>query len=418
MSNPSATAFVVSQGEELLTGLTVDTNSAWLCGRLTDLGFRVLGAATAGDRRDAIAEVLDRAAACARVTICTGGLGPTEDDLTAEAAAHAFGGAVVLDDQALQQVVETFRRAGRPMSDANRRQAMIPSGARVLPNALGTAPGFVVVRPDGARLYFLPGVPSEMRAMWRDVVRPELLAEFAIVPPRRHVFRVMGRGESQLQDLLGDVIAGFEGIELGFRTVMPENQVKLVADPSIPQDRFGEAVAAVRELLGRDLFSEDQDLSLAGCIGELLVQRGEQLALAESCTGGLIGHLCVTEAGSSRWLERGFVTYSNAAKISEVAVSEETLETHGAVSEEVAAQMAAGARAVAGVQWGIGVTGIAGPGGGTPDKPVGTVCIAIDGPGTSRVRRLVLPARGREMVRRFSAVIALDMLRRQIVRLG
>jgi nicotinamide-nucleotide amidase len=199
---------------------------------------------------------------------------------------------------------------------------------------------------------------------------------------------------------------------------MPENQVKLVADPSIPQDRFGEAVAAVRELLGRDLFSEDQDLSLAGCIGELLVQRGEQLALAESCTGGLIGHLCVTEAGSSRWLERGFVTYSNAAKISEVAVSEETLETHGAVSEEVAAQMAAGARAVAGVQWGIGVTGIAGPGGGTPDKPVGTVCIAIDGPGTSRVRRLVLPARGREMVRRFSAVIALDMLRRQIVRLG
>jgi len=418
MKDRAATAFVVSQGEELLTGQTVDTNSAWLCGQLTDLGFRVLGAATAGDRREAIAEVLARAAASADVTICTGGLGPTEDDLTAEAVADAFGDAIVLNEEALAQVTAKYAAAGRRMADANRRQAMIPARARVIPNGRGTAPGFSVVAAGGARLIFLPGVPSEMKPMWRDVVRPDLLESCSIVPPRRHLFRVLGKGESELQDLLGDVVAGFDGLELGFRTVIPENQVKLVADPAVPAERFAAATAEVRALLGPNAFSEDEDVSLAARIGQMLVARGERLALAESCTGGLIGHLCVTEAGSSRWLERGFVTYSNEAKVGELGVPEELIADRGAVSEEVAVAMAAGARRAAGVAWGIGVTGIAGPGGGTPEKPVGTVCVAIDGPAGSRVRTLFLPARGREMVRRFSAVLALDMLRRQIDRLG
>ncbi len=418
MNDASATAFVVSQGEELLTGQTVDTNSAWLCGKLTDLGFRVVGAATAADRTDAIADVLTRAVASADVVVCTGGLGPTEDDLTAEAAAIAFDDTVALNPEALEQVEAKYRAAGHTMAAANRRQAMLPTRAFIVPNGRGTAPGFGVTTAAGTRLFCLPGVPSEMKAMWHEVVRPALVEEGGVAAPRRFLFRVLGRGESQLQDLLGDVIAGFDGVVLGFRTAMPENQVKLVADPEVPADRFDAAVDAVRLLLGKDAFSEDEDVSLAAAIGELLVARGERLALAESCTGGLIGHLCVTEPGSSRWLERGFVTYSNAAKVSELGVLESTLEAQGAVAEEIAVQMAAGAREAGGVEWGIGVTGIAGPGGGTEAKPVGTVCVGIDGPAGSRVRTLFLPARGRDMVRRFSAVIALDMLRRQILRLN
>ena len=418
MITPSSTAFVVSQGEELLTGQTVDTNCAWLCGQLTELGFVVRGAATAGDRTDAIADVLSHAAASAAVVVCTGGLGPTEDDLTGEAAALAFGDEVALNPEALAQVEAKYRAVGRAMAPANRRQAMLPTRSEILPTARGTAPGFSVTTEAGTRLFFLPGVPSEMRAMWRSIVRPGLIASGGITAPRRHLFRVLGEGESQLQDLLGEVVSTFEGVVLGFRTAMPENQVKLVAEASVPAERFGAAVAAVRELLGTDAFGEDEHVSLAATIGELLVARGESLALAESCTGGLIGHLCVTEPGSSRWLERGFVTYSNASKVSALGVLPETLETHGAVSEEVAIQMAAGARETAGVQWGIGVTGIAGPGGGTDAKPVGTVCVAIAGPAGNRVRTLLLPARGRDMVRQFSAVLALDMLRRQILRLS
>ncbi len=409
-------AFVVSQGEELLTGQTVDTNSNFLCGALTDLGFRVVGGATAPDRDDAIAQTLRNAAERADVVICTGGLGPTADDLTANAAAAAFGREVELNREALAQVEARYASAGRQMAPANRRQALLPAGCEVLPNVRGTAPGFALRTEAGARLYFLPGVPPEMKAMWRDVVLPRLREELTLSPPRRHLFRVLGRGESQLQDLLGDVPDAFGGVELGFRTRMPENQVKLVAEPSIDEVAWCGAIAEVRERLGRDLFSEDEGVGLAGRVGELLVERGHRLALAESCTGGWIAHLCVSEPGSSRWLERGFVTYSNASKVAELGVSQATLDELGAVAEPVATEMAEGCRRVAGADWGVGVTGIAGPTGGTPDKPVGTVCVAVAGPAGTRVKTLRLPARDRTTVRRFSAHIALDMLRRQLLR--
>ena len=408
-------AYVVSQGEELLTGQTVDTNANYLCGQLTDLGLRVVGGATAPDRQDGIAGVLRTAAELGEIVICTGGLGPTADDLTADAAAAAFGREVELNREALEQVQERYRAAGREMAPANRRQALLPAGCDVIPNASGTAPGFALT-VDGARLFFLPGVPSEMKAMWRDAVLPILRAELTLRPPRRHLFRVLGRGESQLQDLLGDVPDRFPGVELGFRTAMPENQVKLVAEQALDELVWTSAVAEVRGRLGKDLFSEDERVSLAARVGLMLVERGQQLALAESCTGGLIGHLCVSEPGSSRWLERGFVTYSNAAKVSEVGVLEATLEAHGAVSEPTAVEMAEGCRRVAGVDWGLSVTGIAGPTGGTPDRPVGMVCIAIAGPAGTRVKTLRMPARERTTVRRFSAHIALDMLRRQLLR--
>jgi nicotinamide-nucleotide amidase len=410
-------AFVVSQGEELLTGLTLDTNAHFLAGRLTDLGFRVCGAVTAGDRIEAIARALLHAVAEGDVVICTGGLGPTGDDLTAEAAAEAFDRPLGLVEEALAQVEERYRSAGRAMAGSNRRQAILPAGSTVVPNRVGTAPGFALEAGD-ARLWFLPGVPSEMRVMWAEQVEPAIRSTLPVAPPLRHLFRVMGKGESQLQDALGDVPERFGGVELGFQARMPENLVKLTADAGLDGSVWEAAVLEVRRLLGKDLFSEREETSLAARVGELLVARGEKLALAESCTGGQVAHLCVTEAGSSAWLERGFVTYSNEAKAGELGVAEATLEEHGAVSQQTAAEMAAGAREAAGVAWGVSTTGVAGPSGGTNDKPVGTVCFGVHGPAGARTKRLWIPARDRSSVRRFSSYVALDLLRRQLERLG
>ena len=414
MSHSEAvTAFVVSQGEELLTGQTLDTNAHFLCEGLTALGLRVLGTATAGDRTADIAAVLERACASARVVVCTGGLGPTGDDLTADAAASAFARPIELNEEALGQVQERYRTARRPMAESNRRQAMLPAGCDVLLNPIGTAPGFALDAGRG-RLYCLPGVPYEMKRMWADVLLPDLARRLAIEPPQRRLFRVLGRGESQLQDLLGDLPGRFPGLDLGFRTHMPENQVKLVAEPGV--EGMDEAAALVRERLGRDLFSEDPEEELAGAVGRALLARGETLALAESCTGGWVSHLVVSEAGSSHWFERGWVTYSNAAKEQDLGVPALLLSEHGAVSEPTALAMARGAQERSGADWAVSVTGIAGPDGGTPDKPVGTVCFGVVGPGIQRSREVRMPARGRTPTRRFSAYIALDLLRRQILR--
>lgn len=408
----ATTAFIVSQGEELLTGLTVDTNANFLCAELTRAGLRVVGAATAGDDRDVIARALADAAARADVVLCTGGLGPTEDDLTAEAVVEAFGGELALNEEAWSQVQARYAAIGRTMSITNRKQALLPVGSDVIENPLGTAPGFAL-DGGGARLYFMPGVPREMTRMVRDRVLPEIVERFTPRAPLRHTFRVMGRGESQLQEQLGALTGTFPGVVLGFRTRMPENHVKLTAPAGCAG--WEAAKAWVRQHLGENCFSEEPEEELAAVIGRMLVERGETLALAESCTGGWIAHLCVTEAGSSRWLDRGFVTYSNAAKEEAIGVDGALIAEHGAVSEEVARAMAEGARRTAGTAWGVGVTGIAGPTGGTPDKPVGTVWIAVAGPTGTHARVLRL-GRDRTSNRRFSAWIALEMLRRQILR--
>jgi nicotinamide-nucleotide amidase len=252
--------------------------------------------------------------------------------------------------------------------------------------------------------------------MWLEEVRGSLRSGLTIIPPNRHLFCTMGSGESQLQESLGSIPEEFPDVVLGFRARVPGVQVKLEAPPGC--ESFDAAIAVVRERLGADLFSEDEAVSLAGRVGALLVQRGEQLALAESCTGGWIGHLCVTEAGSSRWFERGAISYSNEAKVAMLGVRSATIEQNGAVSAEVATEMAEGAARAAGVAWGLAVTGIAGPGGGSPEKPVGTVHVAVSGPSGERSRKLFLPTGSRTITRQYSAHIALDMLRRQLIRLG
>ena len=409
-------AFIVSQGEELLTGQTVDTNANYLAAQLTGLGLRVFGTITAGDRAEEIAAALRLAVNQSDVVVCTGGLGPTSDDLTAEGFVAAFGGELVLHKEALDQIKQRYADRNRTMVACNEKQAMLPVGAGLLPNPLGTAPGFAVTTPAGARIFCLPGVPHEMRRMWTEEVRPRLEGELELQVPQRHLFRTIGKGESQLQELIGFLPTEFPGVRLGFRARSPENQVKLDADADCAS--FQTAVQRCRELLGRDAFSEDEELSLAAAVGALLQARGERLALAESCTGGWIGHLCVTEPGSSAWFERGAITYSNRAKVAMIEVSEETLERHGAVSEQVALEMARGTAKAANVDWGLAVTGVAGPSGGSPEKPVGTIHLAVVGPKTERAQRLFLPTGSRTITRKFTSYIALDLLRRQLLRLG
>lgn len=408
----SLTAWIVSQGEEILTGQTIDTNANFLAAQLTAAGLRVLGSETAGDRHEAIVAALTRATSSASVVICTGGLGPTTDDLTAAAAAESVGRDLRLSEEALAQVVARFERAGRPMADANRKQGEMPLGSAVLANPIGTAPGFALTTDGGTRAYFLPGVPREMKRMWHEQVLPDLQRAVAIEPPQRALFRVIGLGESQLQELLGDIPGSHEGVVLGFRAKAPETQVKLVAEPGNP--KFTGAVELVRGRLGSKCFSDHEDRDLAFVIGETLTRRGETLATAESCTGGLVADLCVSQAGSSGWFERGFVTYSNAAKVAHIGVPESLLAEHGAVSEATARAMATGVCAAAGAAWGVAVTGIAGPGGGTPEKPVGTVWVAVAGPPGVHARRLFLPTGDRNTTRQWSAVLALEMLRRSL----
>ncbi len=409
-------AFIVSQGEEILTGQTIDTNANFLCDRLTRIGFRVRGVITAGDHIEEIAGALRLASERAQAVVCTGGLGPTDDDHTAQAAALAFDQQLSFYPDAMEQVAQRFVAAGRELAQSDRRQAILPEGCQLIENLLGTAPGFSLKHGEQGRCWFLPGVPSEMKAMWRQQVEPEAAALLQTPAPLRLVFRTLGKGESKLQDMLGDLPERFPAVNLGFRAHMPENQIKLVADAT-EQQQLNEAADIVRQRLGKDLFSESEDIGLAESVGKLLLTRGERIALAESCTGGLIGHMCVSVPGSSGWLERGFVTYSNAAKIELLGVSETTLKSHGAVSEETAIEMATGALNAASTEWGIAVTGIAGPGGGSVAKPVGSTCIAVCGPSGTRVRSFKL-RRDRNSNRLRAASLALDMLRRQLLRAG
>lgn len=367
---------IVSQGDELTTGAVADTNAAFIAGRLWDLGLTVRRVMTAPDELAEITAVLAAAAALAPIVICTGGLGPTRDDLTAEAAAAAFGRALALDPEALAQVEAAFVSRGRPMNPTNRKQAVLPVGASVLENRWGTAPGFRVDH-EGTALFFLPGVPREMRPMMETWVLPAVRALRPGAGPRLRVLRVLGVPESELEAKL----TGLEvpGLTVGFRTRAPENEVKLRFDAGVSPEAEAEAVAEAQRRIGGRAWGLDSG-DLAEVVAAALTARGETLALAESCTAGRLAAWLGGVPGASAFLMEGAVVYSNAAKVRTCGVSPADLDAHGAVSEPVARQLAAGIRARAGTTWGIGITGIAGPGGGTAEKPVGTVHIALAGP--------------------------------------
>lgn len=395
---------VVSQGEELVSGATVDTNAGWIARDMKDRGFEPGRFTVVGDVREHIRDALREAAGRAAVVICTGGLGPTTDDLTAEAAAEAFGTTLALDEEALGQVEARYRSRNRVMPPANRKQAILPVGSGLLENRWGTAPGFRMEH-GGSVLYFLPGVPSEMKAMYAHHVAPELEARFSLPPRRTVILRCVGLPESEAQGRMD----GFErpGVIVGYRAHLPEIHVKLHLDPEVDAAPL---IAEARQRLGRAVFTVDGG-PLAQVVGERLAARGETLVAAESCTGGRVASMVTAIPGSSAWFLGGAVVYANDEKVRQCGVAPASLEAHGAVSEPVAREMAEGIRARSGATWAIAVTGVAGPGGGTTEKPVGTVHVAVAGPEGTRHRLLHLPF-DRERVQSMSAALALDQLRR------
>ncbi len=417
-SDPSGStslkAEILSTGDEVLLGDIVDTNSAFLCDQLKQLGVRTGRITAVGDDEAEIARTLT--AISKRVDIClvTGGLGPTQDDLTAAACAQAAGVPLEMRKDALASMQVYFDARKFEMTPENRKQALLPASARILENHWGTAPGFKV-GIGGCDFYFMPGVPSEMKAMVADLVVPDIKGRLGLVHDIAiERLTVFGLGESKTGALLEGFDPIFSGIRLGFRAQFPTIEVKLVQAGACLAD-LARAKEWVMERLGNKVVST-KGRSLAAEVGHLMVERGQTLAVAESCTGGLIASWITDVAGSSDFFLFSGVTYANPAKEEILGVKHQTLIDNGAVHETTALEMAQGTRNRGGAHWGISTTGIAGPTGGTTDKPVGTVCIGVSGPGVDRARRYVFNFNDRGRHKLIFAATALEVLRRELVK--
>jgi nicotinamide-nucleotide amidase len=411
-------AEIIATGDEIRSGALVDSNSAYIAGRLEETGVAVVRHTCMGDDLAALAALFKECAQRCDVVVVTGGLGPTTDDLSAEAAARAAGVELCLDPSALETVERFFKARQWPMSDSNRKQAFLPAGAECLDNPVGTAPGFSLL-VEGCRYFFLPGVPYEMKKMLTDQVLPRIQAQqgdqrqYCLV----RTISTFGLPESVAGEKVAPVTRRFKGLKLGLRAHFPEIQVKLYTtgddEPGLTV-LLQEATAWVVKQLEPHVLSTAGD-PMEKVVGDLLRERGATLAVAESCTGGLLAHMLTRVAGSSDYFLFSAVTYANQAKIDVLGVLPETLSAQGAVAEETARQMALGAQRVSGADWALATTGIAGPGGGTPQKPVGTVCIALAGPDRNQVRKFYFPFGQRRLNKTIFAMAALDMLRRSLL---
>jgi nicotinamide-nucleotide amidase len=412
-------AEILATGDEIRTGALVDTNSAYLARRLEEMGITVSRHLCVGDDLGTIAAVLAEVGARADVALVTGGLGPTEDDLTSAAAARAAGVPLDMNDAVLDAIQVYFKRRNIPMPASNRRQALLPRGADILGNPVGTAPGFSMVI-GRCRFCFMPGVPFEMERMFRDQVQPILWKMLGPDHPvhETRTLTTFGLTESATGERLQGLSAAFPGVRLGLRANFPEIQVKLYGtgdDPAALSLLLDAAAAWAATQLGNKVFSMD-GASMAEVVGRLLRQRKATLALAESCTGGLIASRLTDVPGSSEYFLLSAVTYANEAKSAVLGVPADTISRSGAVSIETAKAMAKGVRRVAGATYGLSVSGIAGPGGGSPEKPVGTVCIGLAGPAEATGHEFRLRFASRGMNKSMFAMKALDTLRRELMR--
>lgn len=411
-------AVILSIGTELATGQAVDTNSAWIARQLTPYGVRVIYHLTVDDDTADLAGAFARAAIEADLVIATGGLGPTPDDLTREALAVAMH--VPLEEcESARKALETlFAGWKRPMPERNLVQAMLPKGAEVVPNDWGTAPG-IRAELSGAIIFALPGVPREMKNMFAAHVRPVVEARMGAPSVAERTLRCFGIAEAVLADKLGDLLdreknplvgTTASGAILSVRIVA---QGKDAADAARLADR---ASAEARRRVGDPVFGEDDD-TLQSVVSNILMDRGETISAAESCTGGLIAKRLTDIPGSSAFLLEGLVTYSNESKTRLVGVPAELIAQHGAVSEPVARAMAEGARERARSTYALASTGIAGPGGGSADKPVGLVFVALADDAGTEVKRLLLGEHlSRAEIRDRATKASLNMLRLRLMR--
>ena len=406
-------------GDEIVGGLTTDTNSGYVAGELRALGVEPVAGFSVPDDEDAILRTLERALEEADLVVCTGGLGPTADDLTTACVARLAGVGMELDEHSLSLIEERFRQRGIEMSPNNRKQALFPAGSTIIPNPNGTAPGFIMpVERGGATRHVacFPGVPRETRVMVPQTLVPWVAARSPESRFASRTFSTFGLAESRLDELLTGVVSEGEA-RLAFRAAFPRIQARLTVTGAPGDDleaRLDALEARVRERLGHHLYAIG-DEGMEETVGRMLRERGLTLAVAESCTGGRIGDRITDVAGSSAYFLMGVATYSNEAKERVLGVSPDTLARWGAVSTQTAEEMAAGVRRLAGADLAVSTTVIAGPGGGTEEKPVGTVCIGLAWEGGAWSRRYQLGAREREWIKGMTTQIALDRIRRWLL---
>lgn len=426
---PGVRAHLLTIGDELLSGDIVDRHKAWLGQRCRALGVEVIGARSVRDREGEIVAAMHAAATEAEICLISGGLGPTSDDLTIPSAAKAAGVELVRNQELADRLEAFFSSRGRALVEANLKQADLPAGATILANPIGTAAGFALElkapgSDQGCWLYAMPGVPRELHQMMREQVEPRLRERFELRPVARRVYRALGRGESSVQEAVNAVIdqararsKGLAAMFVHYRARYPEVSLILEATPdaqgnAASPEELASLDAPLREAVGPALYAIGDDEGppeLAPLLVQTLSERGLTLATAESCTGGGVGEAITAVPGSSSVFLGGVIAYANAVKTAQLGVPAEILEAHGAVSEPVARAMAEGARRVMSSDLAVATTGVAGPSGGSKDKPVGTVDVAVAGPKGTHYKRLRLFGK-RETVRRATVQWALKLV--------
>lgn len=419
-------AHLLTIGDELLLGQTTNTNAAWLGEKLSDIGVHIERSVTVGDEAEAITTELDRAYASAQLVITTGGLGPTHDDMTKSIVAEYFGCDLEMNEALLTRVRSYYERRGREMPTEVASLAEIPDGFEMLENKVGTAVGLWYADEEGpsSRLIaVLPGVPDEMKSIFENGVAARLSGRTDVQDLAHRTLLTTGVPESSLQQKIGDLSDWLsDSLKLAYLPSTSGVRLRLTAyghDAEAAKERIEELEAELRDRIGKYIFGTGKD-SLEGVVGSVLSEKGLTVATAESATGGLIGHRLTKIPGSSDYFWGGVIAYANDVKTGVLGVGADTLETHGAVSAEVAEQMARGARERLGTHIGVSTTGVAGPGGGTDEKPVGTLFVGFakgkpgEEPTTVDTVRLHL-TNDRHLNKELFATSALEMIRRQLV---
>ncbi|MEM7727236.1 MAG: competence/damage-inducible protein A [Cyanobacteria bacterium P01_A01_bin.45] len=412
-------AEIICVGTELLLGDILNSNSQYLATELAQLGIPHFYQTVVGDNPDRLAKIIDIAAQRSQILIFTGGLGPTPDDLTCETIASFFGAALVERPEIIEDINKKYGARGRKMTPSNRKQALIPEGAQILPNPTGTAPGIIWEPREGLTIFTFPGVPSEMHRMWSETAVPFLKSQgWGREIIHSHTLRFWGIPESALAE---KVASYFNLVNPTVAPYASKGEVKLRVSAKASSEAEAEKLIApvanqLQEIAGLDYFGADND-TLASVVGELLRSKQQTLGVAESCTGGGLGQMLTEVSGSSDYFWGGIISYDNSVKERVLGVNSQDIEKFGAVSAIVAEQMALGVKTHLQTTWGISITGIAGPTGGTEEKPVGLVYIGLAGPNeqVESYEYCFGATRGRALTRHASICTALDKLRRRLV---
>ncbi len=409
-------AEIIAIGSELLTPDRTDTNSLWLTEKLNEIGIEVKLKTVVGDDELRLEETIKDALKRSEIVITTGGLGPTEDDITRQVSARAIGRALVFHENLAEELRQRFRSWGREMPEINKRQAFVIEGARILPNPNGSASG-MLVETGGKFLAVFPGPPRELKPMFENYVLPEFKKMAGEIIVRRKILRVSGMGESAVDEAIAPIYKEFKSVQTSILFNRSEVEVHIITHSESESEAervLQELSDKIVEKLGIAVFTTDGE-QMEEVVGKLLSEKGRTLSLAESCTGGLIGGRLTDVAGSSAYFIEGVIAYANEAKIRTLDVKPELIEKHGSVSGEVAEAMAKGMRERAATDFAISVTGIAGPTGGSEEKPVGTVFIGYADKEQVKSLKLILPG-DRYLIRWRASQAALDYLRRQILK--